>query len=269
MLTMRNSKTTGHLLKQCLIAIFLLVLGLAAQPASGINVALSTANDPISGNQREDDLYTASLGLAFDTGRFEVRLGERMFTDRQRALRFDETFLEAGRELEPIAGWQPDVSLGVLRVGEGFLGQDVQNEVHHWVGSDEVFLPYPTSDHWYGTARIAATRLFGSHPRLVWQARVELSTTPGFRSWGRAEVAANLELPAGLSLHLAAGGRTDYVESSLLGDTIPETGATFEAGLAWRHVFLRWTSNDFGTHTRHLALGVRFDLDVRRPARGW
>lgn len=245
-----------------LLAAALLLLALAPLPASAFELSLQTTNDPISGNdEHADDLYTAALAVDLRFARQRWTVGERMFTDRERGLRFDETFLEASRELPSFQGWQPEVAAGVLHVGHGFLGEAVQNEIHRWVGSERVELPYIPDSHWYATGRVRLGRVLAGGPRAVLATRIEASAAPGFQDSLRAELFADFSLGGGLALRAGVGARAARVESSLLEGRVDDLGPSWELGLAWRDVALRYSFNDHGTETQHVALIVK----VGRP----
>jgi hypothetical protein len=265
---METVKTTGHF-KTLQIILLLLLFPITAlsAPARAAELAFTTANDPIGGNQKEDDLYTAALGFDIEASSFRLAFGERMFTDREEGVRFDETYLELTDTLGPPSAWMLEGGFGLLRVGEGLLGESTQNWVHRTVGSEEVHLDYPDETDLYGTARITARRLFVAGSRHALSGRVEAFTAPGFRSWVRAEVAADFVLAPQLALRAAFGARADEVENNLLHERIGETGPTWELGLSWRRLSLRWTSNDSGTHTRHVTLGWRVPLGASPSAR--
>ncbi|HRC84581.1 MAG TPA: hypothetical protein PK413_03110 [Thermoanaerobaculia bacterium] len=219
-------------------------------------ITLTTANDPISGNAHADDLYTAALGLGLGLEHSELALGERMFTDREAGFRFDETYAELGRALPEVAGWQPRLAVGALHVGKGLFGQSTQNWVHQVVGAEPVHLAYIEDQHWYGTARLDAARALGGGKRHLWTARAELATAPGFRSWLRGEVALDVELPADFAIRAAAGLRLDRVDFRRLDRRVPSSGTTWELAFGWRHLYLSLASNDLGTATRHITLGL-------------
>jgi hypothetical protein len=258
---METCKTTGHFNTLKIILLLLsLVAPMSLAPVGAVELALTTANDPVSGNRKEDDLYTAALGFDIEATSFRLALGERMFTDREQGVRFDETYLEVTDEIGPPSAWMLEGGVGLLRVGEGFLGESTQNWVHRAVGSEEVHLAYPDETALFGTARVNARRLFLAGSRYAVTGRAEAFTAPGFRSWVRAEVAADFVLAPQLALRAAFGARADEVENNLLRERIGETGPTWELGLSWRRLFVRWTSNESGTHTRHVTLGWRVPL---------
>lgn len=234
-----------------------LLLAGSALPTGAVEITLQTANDPISGSDRPDDLYTAALGLDLSFAKHRWTLGERMFTDRERGLRFDETFLEATRELSLPAGWLAEVSGGVLHVGHGLLGEGAQNEVHRWVGSERVELPYIADAHWYATGRLRLTRELVAGSRAIVATRVEAAAAPGFQRSLEAELLGDLRLGGEVVLRAGLGLRAGRAESSLLAGVIDELGPTYELGVAWRALTLRLSYNDDGTETQHLTLAVR------------
>jgi hypothetical protein len=80
----------------------LLPIGLAiltAASAGAVELELVTANDFLTHNEVDDDLYSFAVGLTLRLGRYDVSFYENAFTDRANALRFDETWLRVGRPL--------------------------------------------------------------------------------------------------------------------------------------------------------------------------
>ncbi len=251
---MHHPKMTGHFQS--------LLLGLClafpvAWPASAAELRLSTANDPISGKSGGDDLYTAAVVVEVDAVGHRWTVGERMFTDKQRGRRFDETYLEAARELPSWRGWDLEVAAGALHVGKGLLGERVQNQVHRWVGSERLHLDYADTDPWHLTLASQAQRPLLLSRRAVVTAHLQAFASPGFQRWLRAELRADLDLGAGFGLRLGAGGRGGAVDTELLADHVASLAPTYELGVSWRAVELRYSSNDYGTATRHLTLTVR------------
>jgi hypothetical protein len=238
-------------------ALFALLLTLAGPGAEAAELQLTVANDPVSGSSRPDDLYTAELGLAVDFERVRVTAGERMFTDRERGLRFDETFLTVGLDLPELAGWAAEANLGVLRAGRGLLGQDVQNEVHRWTGSDEVDLPYAPGNHHFPTAALSLARPLRRIGATHLRSEAGAFTAPGFRHWLRAGVVAERPLGDRAAVRFGLGARADQVDTDWLGDRVSDIAPTAELAVAYRSLVLRWSYNDYGTRTGHLTLGVR------------
>lgn len=227
-------------------------------PGEAVELSLQTANDTIFGSSdHPDDLYTSAVAVDLHFARHRWTLGERMFTDRERGLRFDETFLEANRELPEWRGWHAEIGAGVLRVGNGLLGEGVQNEVHRWVGSDRVELPYVDDTRWFATGRLRLDRVLAATPRAALSTRLEALAVPDFQSSIRASLAADMSLGGGVALRAGLGARSAKVESSLLEERVSELAATWELGLAWRDLTLRYSFNDHGTETGHLSLMVK------------
>lgn len=238
------------------VLVFSFFLMLHAAGSFPAELRLTLANDPVAGNSRPDDLYTSSIGLELVFPRVRVMAGERMFTDRERGLRFDETFLSAGLSLPETAGWESEGALGVLRVGQGLLGESAQNRVHDWIGSDQVALPYLESRS-FATAEIFLFRPLRSFGGVHLSSEAGAFTAPGFRSWLQAGVRAERSIAGPLALRLGLGARADWTESTWLGDHVADFGPTAEIGVAWRSIVLSWLYNETGTRSSHLSLSVR------------
>jgi hypothetical protein len=244
----------------------LLLLVVAATPAAAFELTIQTANDPISNNDRPDDLYTAAFGVDVAFGSHRWSLGERMFTDRERNLRFDETFLEIQRDLPEWQGWRGEVGAGLLHVGHGLLGERAQNEVHRWVGSERVDLPYIDRSRWYGTFSARAHRPLWIGELGVVAVQAEAALAPGFQRSLAAGIYTDLDLGREFTLRAGLGARTGHAESQLLGDRIDSLDPAWELGVAWRDVTLRYSYNDRGTETSHLTLALRVGTDRRNRA---
>ena len=246
-------RLTSRLLQ--LFAFLTLLAGVPAVPAEAQDVALIVENDPAYGNSRPDDLYTSSLTIHADLSRGSLRLGERMFTDRERALRFDESWITYTAPTVRVAAWQAEAGAGVVRIGRGFIGDRAQNVLHEWIGSDLLDLPYIEQSATFATAELRARRPLGSFAGADWSAHVEAFGSPDFRSWARGGVAADRHLGHGVILRAGAGARTDRAEERYFGNTIARTGATGEIAVVWRSVALRWTFNEHGTNTPNVSIG--------------
>lgn len=253
-------KVANH--SKCMLIVAALLL--SALPGRAFELTIQTANDPVSNNDHPDDLYTAGVAvdLAFASHRWT--LGERMFTDRERQLRFDETFLEMSRELPEWWGWQTEVGAGLLRVGQGLLGERVQNEVHRWVGSEPVHLRYVDHSQVFAMFRVHGDRPLWIGRRGSVVANVEAAITPGFQQSVASGVAAEWSLGREVGLRAGAGARTGHADREFLGDAIEAFGPTWELGLSWRDVTLLYSYNDRGTATSHLTLAVRLGSERRR-----
>lgn len=258
-------KTTGHL-----VFVTLLVSLLAQPPAApAAEITFTTSNDPVSGNERPDDLYTAELALGVHLEGHDVTFRERMFTDHERGLRFDETSLEVSRPLSPLAGWGGEAGLGVLHVGRGLLGESAQNAVHRLVGSEEEDLRYAADHRLYPLATLTLVRPLSVSSNLgSMTGRIEAVAAPDFHSSLRAGLVAERSLLGGLGVIAGVAGVLHEVDSDLLGDTVASSGIAWDLGVEWRDVFLVLSHNAYGTETRHLALGYRFSPSVlERPVK--
>lgn len=254
---MTSQRLFQTLFHSVLFALVLTLLSGAFSGAEAAELHLTVANDPVSGSSRPDDLYTSELGVAVDFERVRVTAGERMFTDRERGLRFDETFLSVGIDLPDLAGWQAEADLGVLRAGHGLIGQDLQNEVHRWIGSDEVDLPYAPGNHHFPTAGLSLARPLGRIGVTDLRSEAGAFTAPGFRHWLRAGLVAERPLGDRAAVRFGLGARADQVDTAWLGDRVSDVAPTAELAVAYRSLVLRWSYNDYGTRTGHLTLGVR------------
>lgn len=237
---------------------------LLATPAAGAEVALALANDALAPRDHVDDLYTADTQLAIYLGRYRVQLGERMFTDRDRELRFDETALEVSRPLPRFGRWRGEAGLGVLHVGRGLLGESTQNAVHRLFGNGEVDLEYAADHQLYGRARVEVWRPLLERPLLDVRAHVSSTLIPGFDSHARFGLEAERTLGAGLSLLAGVAGLVHHVETDLLGDIVADRSTAWNVGLAWRNVVLGYGYNLFGTDTGHLTLSYHFTNPIAR-----
>lgn len=238
---------------------------LLAAPAAGAEVALTLANDALAPREHVDDLYTADTQLAIYLGRYRLRIGERMFTDRERELRFDETALEVSRPLPHFGRWRGEVGLGVLHVGRGLLGESTQNAVHRLFGNGEVDLEYAADHELYGRARVDLWRPILETAALDLRAHFSTTLIPGFDSHARIGLEGERMLGNGFSLLAGVAVLAHHVETDLLGDAVGERGTAWNVGVAWRNVALGYAYNLYGTDTGHLTLSYDFtDLVGRR-----
>lgn len=235
----------------------LLAMTLGATTARAADARLTIANDPVASNSRPDDLYTADLQLAVAFERVRLVAGERMFTDKLEAYRFDETYLAISPPSRQMKRWDVTLAAGVLHTGRGLLGEPSQNAVHRAIGNEEVHLPYVRKSHLYPTLEIAAERPARRIGRVELTSRGGAYTAPGFRSWMRAEVVADQPLGAGFSLHYGVGARADLPQSEWIDEHIDSLGPTAQIGISYRSVDVRWAYNDYGTRTSHLSVGFR------------
>lgn len=230
-------------------------------PIQAAELRLTLANDPISGNARADDLYTSETAVELLVRDQRLVFTERMFTNRERGLRFDESRASVTFVPIDIAGWTTTPEVGLLHVGEGLLGESVQNRVHRAVGSEEVHLPYIDEASVYPTGAVSLQRQLGSFGSMPLLADIRIETAPGFHSSLEARAGIVRAMGMGLAVELRAGLRADYVESPWLDDVISDAGVTADLVIAWRGVALSFSHNRYGTKSNHLTLGWRAALD--------
>ncbi|MEM6454983.1 MAG: hypothetical protein AAF772_07800 [Acidobacteriota bacterium] len=232
---------------------------------AGVALQLTTSNDFVAGNARTDDLYTADLGIDLRRGAWTLRLGERMFTDRERDLRFDETSALVTRDLRLGAAgdlWL-QLGLGAVHVGEGVLGEDVQNALHRVIGADEVHLSYLDPNRWHarltaGVARpLTWARALGSDALV---ASAHLDVAPDLRSTAKVDLRSHWQLTGDVALQAAVGARADRVDFAPLARRVEDAGPTAQLSVMWQRLSLTWSHNRYGTASNHLRLGYRFAI---------
>lgn len=254
-----SNKTTGHIALTTLL-VFALSLPVA-RPAAAAEITFTTSNDPVSGNERADDLYTAEVALEVGLNRRDLAFRERMFTDHERGVRFDETSLEVSRPVTRLGGWGGEAGVGVLHVGRGLLGQGAQNTVHRLVGSDLEDLDYAADHRFYPLAKVVLARPLNVSSNLgAVITRVEAVAAPGFHNSLRVGLETERAMGAGFGLLVGVAGVLHDVESDLLGDVVASSGVAWDLGVGWRNVSLILSHNAYGTETRHVTLGYRFDV---------
>lgn len=237
------------------------VIHLGASAADAAELRLTLANDPISGNERKDDLYTSETALELHLTDRRVVFTERMFTNRERGFRFDET--RAGVTFAPIVlgSWTATPEAGLLHVGKGLLGESVQNRVHRAVGSEEVHLPYIEDDRFYPTGGVSLRRDLPAIAGMPVVADLRLETAPGFHSTIQAKAGIVRALGRDFDIELRAGVRADWVESPFLDDVVSGAGVTADLVVAWRGLALSVSHNRYGTKSNHVTIGWRAALD--------
>jgi hypothetical protein len=148
---------------------------------AGVRFELYHANDLATPSPFRDDLYTATLGVMVQVERLRFRLGENMFTDRTNGIRFDETYVSSELAFRPRAGFEVGAEVGLLRVGEGLMGQSFQNWVHRLIDEEEVFLDYVDDVELHATLRAELVRPFSLGSDATIGPRVELYEAFGFK----------------------------------------------------------------------------------------
>ena len=239
------------------LVVILLVGATVIPAASAAEGSLTVTNDAITSNPRPDDLYTSDLRLGVEWGGRQLIAGERMFTDRVAGYRFDESYLAVAFPDHQVKGWDVALTAGALHVGEGLLGQRVQNHIHRAVGSEEVNLSYIQASRVFPTIQGDASRSLGRLGALDLTAHANTYSAPGFRSWARFDVTTDQRLGWGFALHYGAGARADLIESDWLEGHIDGISPTAYLGVSYRTFEVRWSYNDYGTGTPHISVGFR------------
>lgn len=224
-------------------------------------MSLAHNNDYLTNNSVDDDFYSFGMRLRLTVGATSYRLVENAFTDRADGFRFDETYLTAGRFLPRswTGPWNVWVEGGVAYVGEGLLGQTIQNDVHDLLGVSRVELDYlPDADDYYPHLEMEISRFWRPARDLLWGPVVGGSATPGFRWNVMAGWRARWQPSDSFSLDVTLGGRMVDTELALLDPHLDrEALAAMVAVELPRGFFVEWSLNRYGTDREHLSFGVR------------
>lgn len=254
------------------LSIFLFALGSLALSAAEAKsdrprFELVLSNDILAGDV--DDRYTAALSAHAPVGEsLEFSFSERMFTDREAGLRFDETRVALGRRRLGVGRWEVDASIGVVHVGRGLLGESVQNAVHELVAAEPVDLDYLDRERLH--AEVVA-QAHGPSRRLAavtWRPEFEIAIAPGFANQAVGRLVADAEVAPWLGLSVSVGARwatssLDLVERHLE-PLAPELSVSV---LVADRLSLTWTDNAFGTGDDHVHLAWRLAAPGRRGVR--
>ena len=231
-------------------------------PTAALDFRFETENDFLTGGN-DDDLYTFAVALEFDRGDYVWALREKAFTDRDGGVRFDETQLAIGRRVTLprgwLRGWDAYGELGLVRLGEGLLGQDVQNAVHSAIGDEEVELDYVAEDDVHASLYLRLDRLYRTHHGLTVGPRLEGYVAPGFRSHAVAGVQAHWQPRDFLAIEALAGARFSESSLSYLDRHLEEVEPVAELGFVIQErILVSWSYNDHGTAREHFSIGYRF-----------
>ena len=238
--------------------LFLILCSCLSPSVAGFELRLETGNDFLTNNPTDDDLYTFGLELDINRGPWTVRFGENSFTDKSAELRFDETFVAAGRRWSLAGSWSTHLELGLVHVGRGLFGQDVQNALHRIIGDDEIDFDYVASDRLFPTIRVAVERPLPVAPAVELVPRFELESAPEFKTHLLIGLGAAVDLHRHLVATFFAGGRLSDTSYGPLRPWIAETAAAASAGVVIRdRFFVSWSFNRFGTERQHLHFGYK------------
>lgn len=238
-----------------------------AAPAWAVDLSFATENDFLTGDNR-DDLYTYSIALAAERGRYRFALRENAFTDREAGARFDETHLTVRRDVPGLGPWLVAAEAGVVRVGRGIFGQDVQNALHRLLGDDELDLHY-LDTRLHASLGIEAERWFELDGGLELGPRLEAASAPAFRSHAALGAQARWQPTPSIEVLAFAGGRWSDASLELLDRHLASLAPIARVGVVYRDgLFVSWTYNDYGDEREHLTIGLRLSgsRGGRRPA---
>lgn len=247
-------------MKRLTLSTIALILALTGAPAAGQVVRLSTENDILARSGPSDDLYTFSVAIEVQGLGFDWSLRENAFTDRAAGTRFDETYLSVRRPV-PVGGpWSLSAEAGVVHVGEGLFGENVQNAVHRAVGSEEVELEYIGSSV-YPRLAFTAAHAIDSNGRFTWGPRLDVDVVPGFRSWALVSAEAAWRPASRFTVELQAGGRFTDVSYDALEPHLATSAPAGRMSVVFEdRIFVSWSYNDHGDEREHVSVGYRLAL---------
>ena len=245
------------------------LIAISPAPARAFDVQLALANDAFTNSPHPDDLYSFGGGISFMGDTAGVVLEERSFTDRTAELRFDETYLTVRRRFSEIRGpfgrpWSLEVAAGVAHVGEGLLGQSVQNTVHRWIGSDRVDLPYIDRDRYHAHVQIEAAQPLLASPLFATSPWFDVEATPGFRYSAALGLRWSWQAVSWLRLDGTAGARHTQSELEALECWVEDFAPSVEVStLLGERYRLTWSYNAYGTGDQHWHLSIHTGLGKR------
>ncbi|MFA6958092.1 MAG: hypothetical protein WC538_19665 [Thermoanaerobaculia bacterium] len=250
-------------MKRRILFTLAIALAMAATPGGAQVLRLSTENDILSRSGPADDLYTFGIAFEVESAGSGWSLRENAFTDRAAGIRFDETYLSVRRPLPVDGPWNLSGELGLVHVGEGLFGQNVQNAVHRAVGSDQVELEYPGSST-YTRMAITATRPVDSNGSFTWGPSFDADVVPGFRSWLLVTVDAVWQPRGRFAVELQPGARFTSVSYDALEPHVASSALAGRASVVFDdRIFVTWSYNDYGDEREHVSIGYRVPLGGR------
>ncbi len=244
-----------HLRMRKQFSCFFILFGIVAAPADSLEVWLAHANDFLTENEVQDDYYTSAFSLRFLAGGYRVSLEENAFTDSERGLRFDETYVSLGRSLPAWGRWHPEAEAGLLHVGEGLFGERLQNGFHRLIGDEEVELEYVEERELYLTGKLSLRRLREMTPDWRLEPVIEIYGTSGFRHHLKVELRSSWRFHRGLTWIAELGGRYDHVSFDHLEPRVSRAGPMMEVGLEVGNLIaFSWNYNHYGTRMQHVTM---------------
>lgn len=243
--------------------VFLLpLLLLTASPAASADwqLRLSTNNDLLVNNAVDDDFYTFGGGIELTFESVTIRWQENAFTDSFDDFRFDETYLTVGA-LAPrswLGDWSLWVEAGAVHLGEGVLGQDLQNDVHELIGDDPVRLPYLDLDEVYGHAQIQLDRQWHVAGTWSWGPQLTASYTHDYRRDAMAGLRTRWQPSEHFGIDAVVGYRFAETDLAHLAPHLDQEAPAVRVDFALPWGFgLSWTTNRYGTQRDHVTLVYR------------
>ncbi len=222
-------------------------------------------NDFFTFNSIDDDLYTSAAEIEIELGLFALDFKENAFTDSVHGLRFDETYLAVRRELPLGRHWGSRLSLGVVRVGDGLLGERAQNAVHRAINDQEVEIPYLDETHHFGTFGLEISRRWQLGPRIDLTPVFVARSAPGLQESLLAQVTARWRPTSSLGIRLGAGVRYSYADFEPLKPWVGGIAPTWELALELPYrLELALTANDYGTRRQHFLISYRAPVGAPR-----
>lgn len=256
-----NCSVPFSALGRCLLAACCLLVA-AGGPRAETALVLRTSNDLGVFLPAKDDLYTASLGADLVTGNLGFTLDERMFTDRDAGLRFDETYLTVAATVPAPSPWEVRVRAGAVRVGRGLFGENLQNLVHRLLNIDEVELDYIEGSETHALLRVEAERPFAATAALRIGPWIDLSEAFGFKRHAILGGALRWNRGGSVSVFARAAARYSDTELAVLEPWMGGWAPAFEAGMGYKEFLTAsYTYNAFGTEDGHIHLRFRWSFD--------
>lgn len=232
--------------------------------ARATDIRLVTDNDFLGSNETQDDLYTFAVIVEIDKGPLTWTVAENAFTDRAAGFRFDETHVSAGRLLpEHLFGrWSVWAEAGVAHVGEGLLGEDLQNAFHDLIGSDEVTLDYADKNSYYAHLGLEAGRQSSVAGGLTVGPHLEAHSYVGFKDDAMVGVRSRWQptraLFSRLEVDVIVGARYSHASFEPLARHLDEVSAAAQLEISTPGgLVINWSRNRYGTDREHVALGYR------------
>jgi hypothetical protein len=233
---------------------------LASAPLGAQRLRFATENDLLANSDTPDDLYTFSVALDLERGGLTWSLHEDAFTDRAAGIRFDATFLGAGRTFDLDGPWDVRAEAGLLHIGRGLFGEHAQNAVHRALGGERVELDYlDASLH----PRVAASaeRSLPLGRRLDLAPRFVAELVPGVDARALAGVTVRWRPSPRLGVEALVGGRWARALLPALEPHLTALAPAASLGVVlFDRLFVSWAYNEFGDEREHLSAGWRMGL---------